>query len=71
MHLTMRDRREAHLLEESVLPVTKKERRGEGKSSIGPGMKNKGRKIKKIDAQFSKKCFFKVCIQGLVEGFIP
>ena len=38
---TFGDKREAHLLDESVLPVTEKERRSEGKSSIGPRMKYK------------------------------
>ena len=28
-----------HFLDESALPVTEKERKGEGKSSIGPRMK--------------------------------
>ena len=39
MQFTFGDKREAHLLDESVLPVTGKERRGKGKSSIGPRMK--------------------------------
>ena len=39
MQFTFGDKREVHLLDESVLPVTEKERRGEGKSSIGPRMK--------------------------------
>ena len=33
------DKGEVYLLDESVLPVTKKERRREGKRSIGPRMK--------------------------------
>ena len=32
MQFTFGYKREAHLLDESVLPVTRKERRGEGKS---------------------------------------
>ena len=39
MQFNFGDKREAHLLDESVLPVTEKERRGEGKSSIGTRMK--------------------------------
>ena len=38
MQFTFGDKREAHLLDESFLPVTEKEKRGEGKSSIGPRM---------------------------------
>ena len=33
------DKGKVYLLDESVLPVTKKERRQEGKSNIGPRMK--------------------------------
>ena len=39
MQFTLGDKGEVHLLGESVLAVTEKERKGEGKSSIGPGMK--------------------------------
>ena len=39
MQFTLGDKREVHLLNESVLPVTRKERRGEGKSSISPRIK--------------------------------
>ena len=40
MQFTFGDKGEVHLLEESIiLPVTKKERRGEGKISIGPRIK--------------------------------
>ena len=39
MQFTFGDKGEVHLLNESVLPVTEKERKGEGKSSIGPRMK--------------------------------
>ena len=39
MQFTFGDKGEVHLLDESVLPVTEKERKGEGKSSIGPRMK--------------------------------
>ena len=39
MQFTFGDKREVHLVGESVLLVTEK-RRGEGKSNIGPRMKN-------------------------------
>ena len=39
MQFTFRDKGEVYLLDESALPVTEKERRGERKSSIGPRMK--------------------------------
>ena len=39
LQFTFGDKGEAHLLDESVLPVTEKERKGEGKSSMGPRMK--------------------------------
>ena len=39
MQLILGDKREIYLLDESVLPVTEKERRREGKSIIGPRMK--------------------------------
>ena len=39
MQFTCGDKREVHLLDESVLAVSEKERRGEGKSTIGPRMK--------------------------------
>ena len=39
MQFTLGDKREVHLLDESVLPVTEKERRGEGEGSISPRMK--------------------------------
>ena len=39
MQFTLGDKREVHLLDQSVLPVTRKERRGDWKSSIGPRMK--------------------------------
>ena len=39
MQFTFGDKGEAYLLDESVLPMTEKERRQEGKSSIGPRMK--------------------------------
>ena len=39
MQFTFGDKGEVYLLNESVLPVTGKERRGEVKSSIGPKMK--------------------------------
>ena len=39
MQFTFGDKREAHLLDESVLPVTEKERRRKGKSSISPKMR--------------------------------
>ena len=39
MQFTSGDKREAHLLDKSVLPVTEKERRGKGKSSIDPRIK--------------------------------
>ena len=39
MQLTCGYKRDIYLVDESVPPVTEKERRGEGKSSIGPKMK--------------------------------
>ena len=39
MQFTFGDKGEVYLLDKSVLPVTGKERRGEGKSSIGTRMK--------------------------------
>ena len=36
MQFTVGDEREVHLWDESVLPVTEKERKGEGKNSIAP-----------------------------------
>ena len=39
MQFIFGDKREVHLLDGSVLPVTEKERRKEGKCSIGPKMK--------------------------------
>ena len=39
MQFTFGDKGEVYLLDESVLPVTKKERRQEGKRSFGPRMK--------------------------------
>ena len=39
MHFTFGDKGEVYLLNKSVLLVTEKERRREGKRSIGPGMK--------------------------------
>ena len=39
MQLIFWDKGEVYLLDESALPVTEKERRGERKSSIGPRMK--------------------------------
>ena len=39
MQFTFGDKREVYLVDESVLPVTEKERRGEGKSSNSPRMK--------------------------------
>ena len=42
MQFIFGDKREVYLLDESVLPVTKKERRREGKRSIGPWMKYLG-----------------------------
>ena len=39
MQFTLGDKGEVHLLDRSVLPVTVKERNGEGKSSIGSRMK--------------------------------
>ena len=35
MQFILGDKREVHLLDESALPVTKKEKRGEGKTTIG------------------------------------
>ena len=39
MQFILGDKREVHLLDESALPVTEKERRGEGKRNISPRMK--------------------------------
>ena len=39
MQFTLGDKGEVHLLDENVLPVTSKERRREGESSIGPRIK--------------------------------
>ena len=39
MQFTFGDKREVYLLDESVLPVTEKEWRREGKRSIGPRIK--------------------------------
>ena len=39
MQFTFGDKGKVYLLDEGVLPVTGKERRGEGKKSIGPRMK--------------------------------
>ena len=39
MQFTFGDKREVHQLDGSALPVTEKERKGDGKSSIGPRIK--------------------------------
>ena len=39
MQFTFGDKGEVYLLDESALPVTKKERRREGKKTIGPKIK--------------------------------
>ena len=61
MQFTFGDKGEVHLLDESVLPVTEKERRGEGKSSIGPRMKYGHASHNSIcpftDATFCQKSF--------------
>ena len=53
MQFTFGEKREVSLLDESVLPLTEKERRREGKRSIGPRMKygNANLKSHAVDSQ--------------------
>ena len=60
MQFTLGDKGEVHLLDESVLPVNEKERRGEGKSSIGPKLKY---------GHTSHKSFCKMCVSILLTRF--
>ena len=54
MQFTFGDKREVYLLDESALPVTGKERRGEGESSIGPRMKER---------QFKTDAQIQICVK--------
>ena len=62
MQFILGDKREVHLLGESALPVTEKERRGEGKTTISPRMKYGHANLKSFfpytNGRCSKKVFF-------------
>ena len=56
MQFTFGDKREVYLLDESVPPVTKKERRWEGKRSIGPRMKYGHANLKSFCPHTNGRC---------------